>query len=189
MNDALINKIDIFVRKMMVSSVIIISGIVCFLLYLFYNVELIKFVRYLERGSDSVNSMASVFTGIYFSLLILMLSIPSFSKIKQLGRKNYDSLIKILCLGLAWAFSYEVWQIILAFSSNELVLVINFNLMLGFLLSVVRTGLYFWFILQQDLKKSYKPEDKVSRDIQTIKRMMEEMERKEQLRNKFSDKK
>lgn len=152
--------------------------------FIINNKALIIFVKYLEKGNDSINTMASIFTGIYFSLCTLMLSLPTFSRIKQLGKKNYHSLLKILLFGLLWSILYSLWQIVLSFSNREILLIINFLLMLGFILSVLQSTLYFSVILSQDLMNSYEAGDEVSHDIQTIKRMLEEMERREELKRK-----
>lgn len=92
--------------------------------------------------------------------------------------------MKILLFGLLWSILYSLWQIVLAFSNNEFLLIINYLLMLGFILSVLQCTLYFSIILSQDLMNSYEAGDEVSRDIQTIKRMLEEMERKEEIKRK-----
>lgn len=184
MSPDFIRKLDYFLRKIMIKSIIIIATIVSIIFFFIDNKALVVFAEFLEKGNDSLNTMASIFTGIYFSLCTLMLSLPAFSRIKQLGKKNYHSLLKILLFGLLWSISYSLWQIVLSFSDSEILLVINFLLMLGFILSVLQSTLYFSIILSQDLMNSYETGDEVSQDIQTIKRMLEEMERKEKLKRK-----
>lgn len=184
MSSDFIRKLDCFLRKIMIKSTIIIATIVSIAFFFVNNKSLITFAEYLEKGNDSINTMASIFTGIYFSLCTLMLSLPAFSRIKQLGKKNYHSLLKILLFGLLWSISYSLWQIVLAFSNNELLLIINYLLMLGFILSVLQSTLYFSIILSQDLMNSYEAGDEMSNDIRTIKRMLEEMERKEEIKRK-----
>lgn len=179
-----IEKLDHFLRKWMIKTTIIISIVILSVLFYFNNDALIIFVKYLNRGSNSINTMASIFTGIYFSLCTLMLSLPAFSRIRQLGKKNYHSLLKILFFGLLWSLSYSLWQIVISFSNNEFLLIINFLLMLGFILSVLQSTLYFSIILGQDLINSYEASDEMSRDIQTIKRMLEEIERKEEIKRR-----
>ena len=56
--------------------------------------------------------------------------------------------------------------------------------MLGFILSVLQSTLYFSIILGQDLINSYEASDEMSHDIQKIKRMLEEMERKEEIKRR-----
>lgn len=184
MSPDFIRKLDYFLRKIMIKSIIIIATIVSIIFFFIDNKALVVFAEFLEKGNDSINTMASIFTGIYFSLCTLMLSLPAFSRIKQLGKKNYHSLLKILLFGLLWSISYSLWQIVLSFSDSEILLVVNFLLMLGFILSVLQSTLYFSIILSQDLMNSYETGDEVSQDIQTIKRMLEEMERKEKLKRK-----
>lgn len=184
MSSDFIRKLDYFLRKIMIKSIIIIATVVSIAFFFINNKALIIFVEYLEKGNDSINTMASIFTGIYFSLCTLMLSLPTFSRIKQLGKKNYHSLLKILLFGLLWSILYSLWQIVLSFSNREILLIINFLLMLGFILSVLQSTLYFSVILSQDLMNSYEAGDEVSHDIQTIKRMLEEMERREELKRK-----
>lgn len=82
MSSDFIRKLDCFLRKIMIKSTIIIATIVSIIFFFVNNKALITFAEYLEKGNDSINTMVSIFTGIYFSLFILMLSLPAFSRIK-----------------------------------------------------------------------------------------------------------
>ena len=62
-----IEKLDHFLRKWMIKTTIIISIVILSALFHFNNDALIIFVKYLNRGSNSINTMASIFTRIYFS--------------------------------------------------------------------------------------------------------------------------
>jgi hypothetical protein len=183
MSSNFIRHLDCFIRKVLIKLIIIIGIVFSIVFYSIDNDTLIVFTQYLEKGNGSINTMASIFTGVYFSLFTLMLSLPSFSIVKQLGKKNYHSLLKMLLSGLLWSILYSLWQIVLSFSSNEFLLIVNFLLMLGFISSVLQSALYFSIILYRDLVKAYEAKNEVAQNIQTIKRKLEEIERREKLRD------
>lgn len=178
----MIKFIDKFLRKCLVNVPVGILIVVNVIFLLTHNDELSDMCTLISKSDDAINTMASIFTGIYFSLFLLMISLPTFSSINKLGKKNFVNLTKMLASGLAWSLGYSIFQIVHAFNKTPLVNNIDFIIMVGFILSVIQTGTYFSIILKMDIMASFNASDEISDDVKYIRAWIENEERVKDLK-------
>jgi hypothetical protein len=133
---------------------------------------IVSWGKIIYQSSDSINTLTSIFAGIYFSLYTLLLAIPSFSVIKKLNRKNYKYLLITISVGLLTSLIYSLFQVLISFlKADSLIYGFNFIVVIAFVLSVIQNIIFFGIILGKDLGNSYSQSnsDQLKEDIKYIK--------------------
>lgn len=51
-----------------------------------------EFIKLVSRSGDSFNSITSIFAGVYFSIIILLLSLPSGTIVKSFSKKAFKDI-------------------------------------------------------------------------------------------------
>ncbi|KRM95970.1 hypothetical protein FC19_GL001451 [Liquorilactobacillus aquaticus DSM 21051] len=147
----------------------------CLMILLIFQQErsfIVSWGKIVYQSSDSINTLTSIFAGIYFSLYTLLLAIPSFSVIKKLNRKNYKCLLITISVGLLTSLIYSLFQVLIAFlKADSLIYGFNFIVVIAFVLSVIQNIIFFGIILGKDLGNSYSQSnsDQLKEDIKYIK--------------------
>ncbi|MFT9004114.1 MAG: hypothetical protein ABF991_05330 [Liquorilactobacillus hordei] len=165
-----INLVDNYLKKYFV----FIPTIVFILLLIFQQERsfLISGGKIIYQSSDAINTLTSIFAGIYFSLYTLLLAIPSFSIIKKLSRENYKYLLVTIFVGLLTSLIYSIFQVLIGFfRENNLIYGFNFIVVIAFILSVIQNIIFFGLILGKDLGNSYSQNDsdELKEDVKYIK--------------------
>ncbi|WP_340641316.1 hypothetical protein [Lactiplantibacillus plantarum] len=135
--------------------------------------------KVIYKVGDTFNTLTSIFAGIYFSLYILMLTLPAFSVVKNLNRSNYKCLILNITIGLLTSVSYSFTQIFLSFLSNNWILFcLNGIVAISFVLSLIQNVTFFGIIFSEDLRSSYTAgkENSLEKDIKYIKKWTQQQD-------------
>ncbi|WP_214464663.1 hypothetical protein, partial [Levilactobacillus brevis] len=135
----------------------------------------------IDKNADPMVTLISIFAGVFFSLIILLITLPKSSIIKSLTKKDYSSLIHIVFSGFLISILYVVFQIIRFFNDNSFVQSILLLLMLEFFAILFQAIVYFSLVFGLDTKATYDAlnDTEIENDIKDIKFWVDQQRKKE----------
>lgn len=175
-----LNIVDTFLRFFPV-----IIFIIALLFYCLFNKKCVTVIEKFFWGTDKIGdpmvTLVSIFAGVFFSLIILLITLPKSSIIKSLNKKDYSTLIHIVFSGFLVSILYVVFQIIRFFNDNLFVQIILLLLILEFFTILLQAIVYFSLVFVHDTKSTYDAlnDMEIENDIKDIKFWVDQQRKKE----------
>lgn len=80
-----------------------------------------EFIKLVSRSGDSFNSITSIFAGVYFSIIILLLSLPSGTIVKSFSKKAFKDIVFIAVRGFLTSVTYVILSFFYTIYGNNAV--------------------------------------------------------------------
>ncbi|KAF0348755.1 hypothetical protein ACWOA4_05440 [Pediococcus pentosaceus] len=131
-----------------------------------------EFIKLVSRSGDSFNSITSIFAGVYFSIIILLLSLPSGTIVKSFSKKAFKDIVFIAVRGFLTSVTYVILSFFYTIYGNNAVLeFFDFVTLVIFITTLLQVSIYYSLMLINDINTSFDKlrDTKLEDDIHFIK--------------------
>lgn len=130
------------------------------------------FIKLISRSGDSFNSITSIFAGVYFSIIILLLSLPSGTIVKSFSKKAFKDIVFIAVRGFLTSVTYVILSFFYTiYGNNDVLKLLDFVTLVIFIITLLQVSIYYSLMLINDVNTSFDKlrDTKLEDDIHFIK--------------------